>query len=96
MRTTHRLRLGVTLTMLSGLFLAAAILGGVVDWPDIQPVSRVLTVLICLAFSAAVTISVSIVLDHRLREVPWARLGVMALVMLAGCGLILLRREIEW
>lgn len=96
MRTMHRLRIGVSLTILSGIFLAAGVLGAVAFWRSTDPLGQVLTILICLAFAVAVGSSVSIIVDYRVRDVPWGRIGILALAMLAGCGLALLRRAIGW
>lgn len=91
MTVANRWRLAMPLVFFSAICVAFSIIGGWFFWAGFSLLERVLTVLIAVVFAVGFALSVSIAADRRLTEVPWRRLGLIALILAAGFGAVLLR-----
>ena len=89
-----RWRLATPLILLSGLCLAAVIIGAISFWDDDTGTERALTVFLGIMFSINLAISISIGADHRIQETPWLRIATWALFIALGCGVTLVRRQL--
>jgi hypothetical protein len=87
-----RWRVALPLAGLSSIFLVAAIYGAAAWWSDSDPVARVLTVIICLLLAIGLIGSISIGVQVRGRDLPWARIGVVVLALLLSCAVTVARR----
>jgi len=81
-----RWRIAIPLVVLSALPFAATLLGSWVYWDQDSNGRRALTVFLAVMFALCVGISVSIGVDRRIRDVPWLRIGAVALLILLACG----------
>ncbi|MGW4465108.1 hypothetical protein [Micromonospora sp. NPDC004704] len=87
-------QLAFSLILLNLLMLTAALFGTWAWWSEYGVVYRVLSVLICLIVIGTLGVSVSIGVKPT-RDVPWLRIGLVALGILLSCGVALLRREVQ-
>jgi hypothetical protein len=88
-----RWKLAFPLIGLSGLLVAPALFGTWTWWSDYGVAFRVLSIIICLVAIATVSVAVSIGVKPT-RDVPWLRIGLVALGILLTCGLALLREQV--
>jgi hypothetical protein len=88
-----RWRLAVPLIGLSLLMAVPAIYGTWVFWSDFGNTYRSLSILICLALLAQLALAVSIGVRPT-REVPWLRIGLVALTFMVACGVAAVRRSV--
>lgn len=86
-----RWRLALPLVSFSALCLSFSVIGAGLSWAGFSPADRALTVLIALTFAGGLALSVSIGADRRITDVPWARLGLVVLVLASGFGAVLVR-----
>ncbi|WP_406084870.1 hypothetical protein OHA01_11505 [Micromonospora zamorensis] len=93
MSTSMRWRLAVPLIGLSLLFVVPTIYATWVLWSDFGNTYRSLSVVICLALLAQLTLAVSIGLRPS-RDVPWLRIGLIAVMFLVACGVAAVRRSV--
>jgi len=85
-------KIAIPLTGLSILMLIPAVLGTWAWWSENSPTYRALSVVICLVTAATVATSMSVGIKPA-RNVPWLRIGLVGLGVLATCGLTVLRRS---
>jgi hypothetical protein len=85
--------LAVPLIGLSLLMAVPAIYGTWVFWSDFGNTYRSLSVVICLALLAQLGLAVSIGIRPT-GDVPWLRIGLIALAFLLACGLAAVRRSV--
>ncbi|SDZ46229.1 hypothetical protein SAMN05444365_11919 [Micromonospora pattaloongensis] len=88
-----RWRLAVPLIGLSLLMAVPATYGTWVFWSDFGNTYRLLSLVICLALVAQLALAVSIGVRPT-RDVPWARIGLMAVAFLVACGVAAVRRSV--
>jgi hypothetical protein len=93
MNAWTRWKIAFPLTGLSLLLLVPALFGTWAWWSDYGVAYRALSVVICLVTTAAVGVSVSVGVKPT-RDVPWLRIGLVALAILLTCGLAILRRSV--
>ncbi|MEU4383205.1 hypothetical protein [Micromonospora echinofusca] len=93
MNAGMRWRLAVPLIGLSLLMVVPAVYGTWVFWSDFGNTYRSLSVLICLALLVQLALAVSIGVRPT-RDVPWLRIGLIAVAFLMACGVAALRRSI--
>ncbi|MGW0239869.1 hypothetical protein [Micromonospora chalcea] len=93
MNTRMRWRLAVPLIGLSLLMAVPAVYGTWIFWADFGNTYRSLSVVICLALLAQLGLAVSIGVRPT-RDVPWLRIGLVAVSFLVACGLAAVRRSV--
>ncbi|MEU8185518.1 hypothetical protein AB0B86_32625 [Micromonospora sp. NPDC049047] len=89
-----RWKIALPLTGLSLLVFVPAVFGAWAWWSENGTAYRVVTVLICLVVASCVGVSLSIGLK-RTEDVPWLRIGLVALGVLATCGLAVARDSVQ-
>ncbi|MBQ1076841.1 hypothetical protein KBX06_27390 [Micromonospora sp. C31] len=92
MNVGMRWRLAVPLIGLSLLMVVPAVYGTWVFWSEFGNTYRSLSVVICLALLAQLGLAVSIGVRPT-RDVPWLRIGLMAVSFVVACGLAAVRRS---
>ncbi|GAB4102941.1 hypothetical protein AB0C50_10025 [Micromonospora taraxaci] len=92
MSASMRWRLAVPLIGLSLLFAVPTIYGTWVFWSEFGNTYRSLSIVICLALLAQLALAVSIGVRPS-RDVPWLRIGLIAVAFLAACGVAAVRRS---
>ncbi|SDY93730.1 hypothetical protein SAMN05444365_104224 [Micromonospora pattaloongensis] len=86
MNAWTRWRLALPLIGLSAISLTAALIG-LVAWWDLSDVGeRALSTAISLVLATSLAVSVSIGV-RRTEDVPWLRIGAVAVGFLISCGL---------
>lgn len=85
-----RWRIALPLLGLSLLLFIPAVFGAWAWWSEFGTAYRTITVLICLMLATCVGASLSIGIKKR-EGVPWIHIGVVALGILAACGLTAVR-----
>lgn len=93
MNASMRWRLAVPLIGLSLLMVVPAVYGTWVFWSDFGNTYRLLSVVICLALLAQLGLAVSIGVRPT-RDVPWPRIGLMAVTFMVACGVAAVRRSV--
>ncbi|WP_433393012.1 hypothetical protein [Micromonospora sp. KLBMP9576] len=93
MNAGMRWRLAIPLIGLSLLMVVPAVYGTWVFWSDFGNTYRSLSVVICLALLAQLGLAVSIGVRPT-RDVPWPRIGLMAVTFLVACGVAAVRRSV--
>ncbi|SCG38756.1 hypothetical protein [Micromonospora coxensis] len=93
MNAGMRWKLAVPLIGLSLLMVVPAVYGTWVFWADFGNTYRSLSVVICLALVAQLGLAVSIGVRPT-RDVPWLRIGLIALAFLLACGVAAVRRSV--
>jgi hypothetical protein len=88
-----RWQIAFPLIGLTLLLLVPALFGTRAWWSDYGVAFRALSIAICLVMAAAVGISISIGVRPS-RDVPWLRIGLVALGILLACGLAALREQV--
>ncbi|WP_446216257.1 hypothetical protein [Micromonospora sp. IBHARD004] len=88
-----RWKIAIPLIGLSLLLLVPAVFGAWAWWSENGAGYRALTVVICLVVAACVGLSVSIGVNPT-RDVPWLRIGLVAVGILATCGLAVARNSV--
>ncbi|MGX6606227.1 hypothetical protein ACWKSP_29500 [Micromonosporaceae bacterium Da 78-11] len=94
MKASHRWRLAIPLTVLSGLCLAATLLGARAFWSVDSSAENALTAFLILMFAMMVGMAVSIGFDRNIQDMPWLRLGTIALFFVLASGVALVRRSL--
>ncbi|MEV4629342.1 hypothetical protein AB0J90_24080 [Micromonospora sp. NPDC049523] len=89
-----RWRIALPLIGLSLLLVAPALFGTWAWWSDHGVAFRALSIVICLVVIVNVGVAISIGVRPA-RDVPWLRIGLVALGILLTCGLAVLRREVQ-
>jgi hypothetical protein len=92
--TFTRWRLAMPFIILSGLLLFATGLGAWAFWSQWSGAERAITVFLGIMFAMCVGISVSIGADRKIQDIPWMRMGTVALFIALGCGVTLARRNL--
>ncbi|MEU8185411.1 hypothetical protein AB0B85_27975 [Micromonospora sp. NPDC049044] len=92
MSASMRWRLAIPLIGLSLLVVFPTLYGTYVFWPEFGNAYRSLSVVICLVLLAQLALAVSIGVRPS-RDVPWMRIGLIAVMFLAACGLAAVRRS---
>jgi len=87
-----RWKIAIPLTGLSILMLIPAVFGTWAWWAGNSTTYRVLSVIICLVTVVTLAASLSVGIKPT-RDVPWLRIGLVALGILAICGLTIVRRS---
>ncbi|MEU8314991.1 hypothetical protein [Micromonospora sp. NPDC049033] len=93
MNARMRWRLAVPLIGLSLLMVVPAVYGTWVFWSEFNAMYQALSVVICLALLAQLGLAVSIGVRPT-RDVPWLRIGLIALAFLLACGVAAVRRSV--
>ncbi|MGW3788387.1 hypothetical protein ACWD5Z_27660 [Micromonospora chokoriensis] len=93
MSPSMRWRLAVPLIGLSLLFVVPTIYGTWVFWSEFGSTYRSLSIVICLALLAQLALAVSIGVRPS-RDVPWLRIGLIAVAFLVACGVAAVRRSV--
>ncbi|GAA0408318.1 hypothetical protein GCM10009541_59270 [Micromonospora gifhornensis] len=93
MNAGTRWKLAVPLIGLSLLMVVPAVGGTWVFWSEFGTTYRALSVVICLVLLAQLALAVSIGVRPT-RDVPWLRIGLMAVTFLAACGVAAVRRSV--
>ncbi|PMR62117.1 hypothetical protein C1A38_05080 [Verrucosispora sp. ts21] len=93
MNAGTRWKLAVPLIGLSLLMVVPAVGGTWVFWSEFGTTYRALSVVICLALLAQLALAVSIGVRPT-RDVPWLRIGLMAVTFLVACGVAAVRRSV--
>ncbi|MEU6020845.1 hypothetical protein [Micromonospora sp. NPDC047134] len=93
MNACTRWRLAVPLIGLSLLMIIPAVGGTWVFWSEFGTTYRALSVVICLVLLAQLGLAVSIGVRPT-RDVPWLRIGLMAVTFLVACGAAAVRRSV--
>ncbi|MET8364128.1 hypothetical protein ABZU53_11220 [Micromonospora sp. NPDC005194] len=88
-----RWKIAVPLTGLSLLLLVPSVFGALAWWSENGFAYQVLTIVICLVVTACVALSLSIGIKPA-RDIPWLRIGLVALGILATCGLAVARNSV--
>ncbi|MFE9960505.1 hypothetical protein [Micromonospora sp. NPDC005299] len=87
-----RWKIAIPLTGLSLLMLIPAVFGTWAWWSENSTTYRALSVVICLVTAATVATALSVGIRPA-RDTPWLRIGLVALGVLATCGLAIVRRS---
>lgn len=93
MNAGMRWKLAVPLIGLSLLMVVPAVYGTWVFWSQFGNTYRSLSVVICLALLAQLGLAVSVGVRPT-RDVPWLRIGLMAVTFLVACGVAAVRRSV--
>ncbi|MFI2385808.1 hypothetical protein ACH49A_26525 [Micromonospora sediminicola] len=88
-----RWRLAVPLIGLSLLMVVPAIAGTWVFWSEFGNPHRALSVVICALLLAQLGLAASIGVRPT-RDVPWLRIGLIALAFVLACGVAAVRRSL--
>ncbi|MFE9206223.1 hypothetical protein [Micromonospora sp. NPDC007230] len=88
-----RWKIAIPLLGLSLLLLVPSVFGAWAWWSVSGPAYKAMTVLICLVVAGCVGLSLSIGLKQT-RDVPWLRIGLVVVGMLATCGLAIARNSV--
>ncbi|MEV4665669.1 hypothetical protein AB0J85_27440 [Micromonospora echinofusca] len=93
MNAGRRWRLAVPLIGLSLLMVVPAVYGTWMFWSDFGNTYRLLSVIICLALLAQLALAVSIGVRPT-HDLPWLRIGLIAVTFLVACGVAAVRRSV--
>ncbi|AEB42598.1 hypothetical protein [Micromonospora maris] len=93
MNARTRWQLAVPLIGLSLLMIVPAVGGTWVFWSEFGPTYRALSVVICLVLLAQLGLAVSIGVRPT-RDVPWLRIGLIAVTFLVACCVAAVRRSV--
>jgi hypothetical protein len=88
-----RWKIAFPLLGLSLLLLVPAVFGAWAWWSENGAAYRAVTVLICLVVAGCVGLSLSIGIKPT-RDVPWLRIGLVVVGILATCGLAVVRDSV--
>lgn len=86
MSPLRRWRIAIPLAIISGLALAATVLGAWAYWDQDNTAQHLLTVFLGVMFAVCVGISISIGVDRKIEDVPWLRIGTVALFIALACS----------
>jgi uncharacterized membrane protein len=89
-----RWQLAMPFMILTGLFLFGTSASAWFNWSSWSLAERLITVCMIVIFALTFGTSVSIGVDRRIDDVPWLRMGVIALYLALGCGVTLVRRNL--
>ncbi|MEU8374732.1 hypothetical protein AB0C22_16630 [Micromonospora sp. NPDC048894] len=93
MSVWKRWRIAFPLLALSLLMFVPAVFGTWAWWSENGTAYRVLSVFICLVVAGCVGVSLSVGIK-RAEDVPWLRIGLVALGVLVTCGLAVVRDSV--
>ncbi|GIJ34994.1 hypothetical protein [Micromonospora sediminimaris] len=93
MSAWKRWRIAIPLLGLSLLLFVPAVFGAWAWWSENSATYRTITAFICLVLAGCVGISLSIGIK-KTEDVPWLRIGLVAVGILATCGLAVVRRSV--
>ncbi|MFD6712346.1 hypothetical protein AMK25_22385 [Micromonospora sp. TSRI0369] len=93
MSVWKRWRIAFPLLALSLLMFVPAVFGTWAWWSENGTAYRVLSIIICLVVAGCVGVSLSVGIK-RTEDVPWLRIGLVALGVLTVCGLAALRDSV--
>ncbi|GAB1692735.1 hypothetical protein [Krasilnikovia sp. M28-CT-15] len=81
-----RWRIAIPLAIISALLLGATLLGAWAYWDKDSIPARALTIFLAGMFAACLGISISIGVDRKIQDIPWLRIGTIALFVALACG----------